>query len=161
MNEGFLKCPNEQTLFTKQNEEGKMLIVSVYVDDLIYTGDDEGMMIRFKQSMMKVFEMTDLGKMKFFLGIEVMQRSDGIFICQKKYALEILKKFGMAESHEVSSPIVPCSKLCKDEAGVAIDESYYKQIMGSLMYLTLTLPDLVYSVSLISRYMAKPTEIHL
>ena len=99
--------------------------------------------------------------MKFFLGIEVIQLSDGIFICQKKYALEILKKFGMAESHEVSSPIVPGSKLCKDEAGVAIDESYYKQIVGSLMYLTSTRPDLVYSVSLISRYMANPTEIHL
>ena len=68
MKEGFFKCLNEQTLFTKQNKEGNMLIVSVYVDDLIYTGDDEGMMIRFKKSMMQVFEMTDLGKNEVFPG---------------------------------------------------------------------------------------------
>jgi hypothetical protein len=111
--------------------------------------------------MMQVFEMTDLGKMKFFLGIEVSQQNDGIFICQKKYALEILKRFGMLESREVNSPIVPGSKLSKDADGVAIDESYYKQIVGSLMYLTTTRLDLVYNVSLISRYMAKPTKLHL
>ena len=160
INEGFDKCPNEQTLFTKLSKEGKMLIASVYVDDLIYTGDDEGMMSSFKCSMMQVFEMTDLGKMKFFLGIEVSQQSDGIFICQKKYALEILKRFGMIENREVSSLIVPGSKLNKDADGVTVDESFYKQI-GSLMYLTSTRPDLVYSVSLISRYMARPTNLHL
>jgi hypothetical protein len=110
---------------------------------------------------MHVFEMTDMGKMKFFLGIEVSQQNDGIFICQKKYALEILKRFGMLESREVNSPIVPGSKLSKDADGVAIDESYYKQIVGSLMYLTTTRLDLVYNVSLISRYMAKPTKLHL
>jgi hypothetical protein len=161
INEGFDKCPNEQTLFTKRSKEGKMLIASVYVDDLIYTGDDEEMISSFKCSMMQVFEMTDLGKMKFFLGIEVSQQGDGIFICQKKYALEILKRFGMIESHEVNSPIVPGSKLSKDADGVAVDESFYKQIIGSLMYLTSTRPDLVYSVSLISRYMARPTDLHL
>jgi hypothetical protein len=70
--------------------------------------------------MMQVFEMTDLGKMKFFLGIEVSQQSDGIFICQKKYALEILKQFGMIESCEVNSTIVQGSKLSKDAGGVAV-----------------------------------------
>ena len=119
------------------------------------------MMSSFKCSIMHVFEMTDMGKMKFFLGIEVSQQNNGIFICQKKYALEILKRFGMLESHEVNSPIVPGSKLSKDADGVAIDESYYKKIVGSLMYLTTIHPDLVYNVSLISRYMAKPTKLHL
>jgi len=161
INEGFEKYPNEQTLFTKRSKEGKMLIASVYVDDLIYIGDDEEMISSFKCSMMQVFEMTDLGKMKFFLGIEVSQQDDGIFICQKKYVLEILKRFGMIESREVNSPIVPGSKLSKDTDGVAVDESFYKQIIGSLMYLTSTHPDLVYSVSLISRYMARPTDLHL
>jgi len=157
INESFEKYPNEQTLFTKQSKEGKMLIASVYVDDLIYTGDDEEMISSFKYSMIQVFEMTDLGKMKFFLGIEVSQQGDGIFIYQKKYALEILKQFGMIESREVNSPIVPGSKLSKDADGVAVNESFYKQIIGSLMYLTSTRPDLVYNVSLISRYMARPT----
>ena len=159
--EAFGKCPNEQTLFTKCNKEGKILIVSVYVDDLIYTGDDAEMMNDFKCSMMQVFEMTDLGKMRYFLGIEVMQQNCGIFINQKRYAVEILKRFGMMESREVSSPMVPGSKLSKDENGIRIDESYFKQIIGSLMYLSSTRPDLVYSVSLISRYMSNPTETHL
>lgn len=161
VNEGFEGCPNEQTLFTKRSKEGKILIVSVYVDDLIYTGDDEDMLSSFKRSMMKAFEMTDLGKMRFFLGIEVSQQSNGIFICQKKYAVEVLKRFGMFESNEVNSPIIPGCKLNKDEHGIKIDESYYKQVVGSLMYLTATRPDMMYSVSLISRYMANPTEFHL
>lgn len=161
VSEGFKRCPNEQTLFTKSSKECKLLIVSVYVDDLIYTGDDEEMTSSFKCSMMQAFEMTDLGKMKFFLGIEVSQQPDGIFICQKKYAHEVLERFGMLDSHAVNSPIVPGCKLSKDEDGVAINESYYKQIVGSLMDLTATRPDIMYAVSLISKFMAKPTKIHL
>jgi hypothetical protein len=69
---GFQKCISEQTLFVKQTSGGRILIVSVYVDDLIFTRDDEQMMLEFKQSMMRVFDMTDLGRMRFFLGIEVL-----------------------------------------------------------------------------------------
>jgi hypothetical protein len=159
--EGFETCPNEHTLFIKKGAEGKMIIVSIYVDDLIYTGNDEDMMNGFKSSMMNVFDMTDMGKMRFFLGIEVIQKANGNFICQKKYAIEVLKRFGMAESNPVSSPIVPGVKLNKDDQGVQVDESYYKQIVGSLMYLTTTRPDMMFSVSLISRFMSRPTELHL
>lgn len=138
-----------------------MLIVSIYVDDLIYTGDDENMMFDFKNSMMKVFYMTDLGRMRFFLSIEVLQRSDGNFICQKRYAMEVLKRFGMFESKSVNIPIVPGFKMSRDNHGVTMDETYLKKIVGSLMYLTATRPDMMFSISLISRYMAKPTELHL
>jgi len=159
--EGFETCPNEHTLFIKRGAEGKVIIVSIYVDDLIYTGNDEDMMNGFKNSMISVFDMTDLGKMQFFLGIEVIQRTDGNFICQKKYAIDVLKRFAMAESNPVSSPIVPGVKLNKDDQGVQVDESYYRQIVGSLMYLTTTRPDMMFSVSLISRFMSRPTELHL
>lgn len=74
VSEGFQRCHSEQTLFVKTNK-GKILIVSVYVDDLIYTGDDELMIAEFKNSMMRWFDMTDLGKMRFFLGIEVLQKN--------------------------------------------------------------------------------------
>lgn len=161
ISEGFQRCYSEQTLFIKWNKEGKILIVSVYVDDLIFTGDDELMMSEFKNSMMREFDMTDLGRMRFFLGIEVLQKSDGIYISQRKYAMEVLKRFSMEESNSVSSPIVPGFKICKDEDGIKVDETYYKQIVGSLMYLTATRPDLMFVVSLISRYMAKPTQLHL
>lgn len=131
IDEGFQRCDSEQTLFTKRSKEGKIIIVSVYVDDLIFTGNCKIMMSEFKSSMLREFEMSDLGKMRFFLGIEVLQKSDGIYICQRKYASEVLKRFGMMESNSVSSPIVPEFKVSKDEDGKEVDETYYKQLVGS------------------------------
>jgi hypothetical protein len=159
--EGFRRCDSEQTLFTKRSKEGEIIIVSVYVDDLIFTGNDEVMMSEFKSSMLREFDMSDLGKMRLFHGIEVLQNSDGIYICQKKYALEVLTRFGMMESNSVGSPIVPGSKINRDGNGDFVDETYYKQLVGSLMYLTATRPDMVFVTCLISRYMEKPMEIHL
>lgn len=91
--------------------------------------------------------------MRYFLGIEVMQSSAGIFICQKKYAYEVLDRFQMANSNPVQSLIIPGAKLTKDVDGVRIDITYYKQIIGSLMYLSATRPDMAYVVSLFSRFM--------
>ena len=79
-------------MFIKNKAEGKILIISLYVDDLIFTGNDESMFVKFKSSMMGKFDMTDLGKMRIFFGIEVVQRTDGIFINQKKYTMEVLKR---------------------------------------------------------------------
>ncbi|XP_024959022.1 uncharacterized protein LOC112499998 [Cynara cardunculus var. scolymus] len=115
----------------------------------------------FKSSMMQAFDMTDLGKMRFFLGVEVLQNPGEIFICQRKYATNVLKKFAMLESKPVKNPIVPGSKINKDVGGIEIDDTHYKQIVGSLMYLSATRPDIMYNISLISRYMSKPTELHL
>jgi len=158
--EGFQKCISEQTLFVKTSG-GRILIVSIYVDDLIFTGDDEQMMLEFKQLMMRVFDMTDLGRMRFFLGIEVLQQTNGTYICQRKYTLEVLKRFGMEESNAVMNPIVPGFKTNKIEEGNKIDETYYKQIVGSLMYITATRLDIMFGVSFISRFMSNPTEVHL
>jgi hypothetical protein len=94
----------------------------------------------------------DLGKMKFFLGIEVNQTNDGIFIHQNKYANEILVKFGMENCNKVCSPIVPGCKLTKNEEGKASDAKWYKQVVGSLMYMLATRPDLAYSVCLIASW---------
>ena len=161
MKEGFEKCDYEHTLFIKTSKEGKVLIISLYVDDLIFTGNDELMFTEFKNSMKHEFDMIDLGKMRYFLGLEVLQRFDGVFINQKKYALEVLQLFGMDKSNSVHNPIVPGFKLVKDEGGVKVDKNYYKQIVGSLMYLIATQPYMMFVVSLISRYMENPTEFHL
>ena len=161
MKEGFEKCDYEHTLFIKASKEDKVLIISLYVDDLIFTGNDKLMFTEFKNSMKHEFDMTDLSKMRYFLGLEVLQRSDGVFINQKKYALEVLQLFGMDKSNSVHNPIVPGFKLVKDEGGVKVDKNYYKQIVGSLMYLIATQPGMMFVVSLISRYMENPTEFHL
>jgi hypothetical protein len=105
--------------------------------------------------------MTDLGRMKYFLGIEVIQSVDGIFIHQMKYASEILSKFGMESCNKVCSLIVPGCKLVRNESGKASDARHYKQIVGSLMYLLATRPDLTYSVCLVARFMERPTEMHI
>ena len=87
LKEGFEKCPYEHTLFIKKSTHGtSLLLVCLYVDDLIFTGNDEILFSSFKHSMMKEFDMTDLGRMRYFLGLEMLQRADGIFICQRKYA---------------------------------------------------------------------------
>lgn len=161
MSEGFERCHNEYSLFTKTSREGKILFVSLYVDDLIFTGNDELMFLEFKNSMVREFDMTDLGGMRYFLGVEVLQRSDGIYISQRKYALEVLKRFGMEGCNSVHNPIVPGFKLFKDENGVKVDETYFSQVVESLMYLTATRPDLMFVVSLISRYIGQPTELYL
>ncbi|XP_015573326.1 uncharacterized mitochondrial protein AtMg00810-like [Ricinus communis] len=140
---------------------GNLLIISVYVDDLIYTSDSEYMLEEFKASMMKTFEMTDLGLMKYFLGIEVMQTLHGNFICQKKCAKEILQRFGMEGCQSVMTAIVPRTRLHKDTKEAVVCETNFKQIVGSLMYLTTTRPDLMFGVSLISKYMSKPITLHL
>lgn len=158
--EGFGKEDNEQTLFTKVNKQGKHLIISLYVDDLIYTGDDENMMVEFKKFVMKEFDTTDLGKMKYFLGIEVVQFDGGIFFSQAKYVMKVLRRFVMEHSNSVENPMVPGFKIFKDENGIEMDGSFFKQLIASMMYLTATRPDIMYAVSLLNRYMSRPTELH-
>jgi len=159
--EGFLKCPYEHTLYVKFGVDKKMLVMCLYVDDLIYMGNDRSMFNEFKKSMMKEFDMTDLGLMYYFLGIEVVQLSDGVFISHKKYALEILDRFKMKNCNSVSTPTDLSLKLIKDDARKKMNATLYKQMVGSLMYLTSTRLDIMYVVSLISRYMECPTEAHL
>ena len=99
------------------------MIVSLYVDDLIFTSNSESLFVKFKNSMKLEFDMTDLGKMKYFLGVEVLQNSDGIYISQKKYAKDILERFGMEKNNSLKNPIVPGGKLMKDEKGVKVNVS--------------------------------------
>jgi len=158
---GFQKCPFEHTLFVKIRDGGKMLIVCLYVDDLIFTRNDSVMFDDFKKSMMDEFEMSDLGKMHYFLDLEIVQSDDGIFVSQKKYVQKLLDKFKMQKCNPTNTPSEFGLKLYKNEEGEKVDNTLYKQIIGSLMYLTATRPDIMYSVSLISRYMESLTEIHL
>ena len=121
LREGFLKCPYEHTLFVKITNGGKILIVCVYVDDLIFTRNDVAMFDKFKKSMMIKFDMTDLGMLHYFLGIEVVQSADGIFISQKKYVQEILDRFQMTNCNSVNTPVEYGLKLTKDHGGKKVE----------------------------------------
>ncbi|KAM1485555.1 hypothetical protein TB1_036396 [Malus domestica] len=158
---GFQKSPSEATLYTKTESNNKTLIVSIYVDDVVYTGNDAAMMEEFKEEMMKRYEMTDLGLLHHFLGIGVIQKASSIFIHQKKYAETLLEKFGLKGCKPVSTPLIANEKLKKEDGSEPADASLYKSIVGSLLYLTATRLDLMFSASLLSRFMQNPSKIHM
>ena len=133
-------CIRSHGLYVKTNDYGDLLILCLYVDDVIFTVSNLKMIGDFKHIMMKEFEMTDLGLMSYFLGIEVIQGDDGIFIHQRKFVDEFLKKFKMEDSNPVKTPIETGIKLTKEGDGRTVDATYFKQIVGSLRYLTCTRP---------------------
>eukprot|EP00253_Pinus_taeda_P003624 PITA_03624 len=110
--------------------------------------------------MKEEFKMTDMGFMRYFLGIEVDQNENGIFISQARYVNEVLGKFNMQECKAAITPTVMGLKLSKEDRSKEFDPSLYKSIVGSLMYLTSTRPDIMFAVSLISRFMERPKEAH-
>jgi hypothetical protein len=155
---GFNRSQNEPTLYTKIDQHGKILIVCLYVDDMIYTKNIE--LTNFQHAMLSEFEMTDLGIMKYFLGIEVDQSTKGIFVCQKKYAPDIIKRFCMEECNPVETPIPLGTKLSKKDEGPTVEPTLYKSLVGSLLYLTTTRLDIMYAASLVSRLMESPKDFH-
>jgi hypothetical protein len=155
---GFSRSQNEPTLYIKRDQHGKILIVCLYVDDMIYTGNLE--LTNFKHAMQSEFEMTDLGIMKYFLGIEVNQSTKGIFVCQQKYAADIIKRFRMEGCNPVETPIPLGTKLSKNDEGPTVDSTLYKILVGSLLYLTATMLDIMYAASLVSRFMEFSKDSH-
>lgn len=145
----------------KVSNSGDILMVCLYVDDLIFTSNNTSMVETFKQCIMKEFEMIDLGLMSYFLGIEVIQGDNGIFISQKKYVTDILKKYQMDSCNPAKTPVEVGTKLTKEGEGSLVDSTYFKQIVGSLRYLTCTRPNISYGVGLISRFMESPHQSHL
>ncbi|XP_048436129.1 uncharacterized mitochondrial protein AtMg00810-like [Pyrus x bretschneideri] len=134
-----------------------MLIVSIYVDDIIYTGSS---IEDFKVDMMHKYEMTYLGLLHHFLGMGVMQTESSIFIHQKKYATSLLKKFGLQDCKCVSIPLVPGDKLRTDDDSGAVDVAQFKKIVGSLLYLTATRPNIMYASCLLARFIHYLTNKH-
>ena len=137
-----------------------MIFVSLYVDDLIFIGNNDEMIEEFKGTMRREFEMTDLGLMKFFLGLEVRQEKMSTFVSQETYAKEILKKYKMENCNPISIPMKPGAKLSKFDGGECVDASRYRSLVGSLRYLTCTRLDLSLSVGIISRFMEEPIYSH-
>ncbi|XP_028123609.1 uncharacterized protein LOC114320744 [Camellia sinensis] len=115
----------------------------------------------FKMSMIRKFEITDIGLMSHFLCIEVVQREDGIFISQNGYAKEIFKRFGMESCNPVNTPVESGLELRKSTNGGNIDPTYFKSLVASLRYLTCTRPDIFYGFGLISRYVEASNQSHL
>ncbi|XP_039137128.1 uncharacterized mitochondrial protein AtMg00810-like [Dioscorea cayenensis subsp. rotundata] len=119
------------------------------------------MLMEFKEEMLRTFEMSDLGPLRYFLGLEVKQKPGSLFVSQHKYAEDLLKKTRMLHSKAISTPMNSNEKLyVKDNSGNT-DSSRYRRIVGSLLYLTHTRPDLMYAVGVVSRFMQAPTSHHM
>ncbi|KAG8473238.1 hypothetical protein CXB51_035235 [Gossypium anomalum] len=149
----FEKSVSEPTLFIKKTKNKTLLIVSLYVDDLLVTGSKGELIDEFKVQMQEVFEMTDLGVMTYFLGMEVNQSNQGIFINQHAFALKILNRFCMTNCKTVSTPVTQGEKLTSCGNQERVDEKEYRSLVGCLLYLTATRPDILYAVNLLSRFM--------
>jgi hypothetical protein len=138
--------------------EGKLLIIFLYVDDLILTSD-EHLIHSCKEDLAKEFEMKDLGLLHYFLGLEIWKRDGEIFVSQGKYAREILGKFHMEGWKPMDTPLP--RKWRKEDATSreVVDSTIYLQLVGSLMYLVNTRPDIFYAVNQLSQAMVKPTKL--
>ena len=118
----------------------------MYVDDLIITGVSMEEITTFKLQMTKLFRMSDLGKLSFYLGIEIHQQPDRITLCQTAYAKRLLEQAGLSACNSLSMPIQQRLKLSKDGVGDEVDVTYYRSIIGGLRYLTHTRPDISFAV---------------
>jgi hypothetical protein len=138
--------------------EGKLLIIFLYVDDLILTGDDK-LIHSCKEDLMKDFEMKDLGLLHYFLGLEIWQQDGELFVSQSKYTREILGKFHMEGCKPMDTPLPGNWRKEDATSGGIVDAIVYRQLVGSLMYLVNTRPDIFYAVNQLSQAMVKPTKL--
>ena len=156
---GYKQCNGDHTVFYRHSGR-KILVLAAYVDGIIITGDDETEIIRLKENLSKEFEVKDLGKLRYFLGIEIARNPKGIVLSQRKYVLDLLSETGMLGCRPVSTPIDLNHKLCV-ESGNPVNKERYQRLVGHLIYLCHTRPDISYAVSVVSRYMHDPRSGHL
>nr|GEV99089.1 reverse transcriptase domain-containing protein [Tanacetum cinerariifolium] len=156
----FSKGTDDPTLFIRR--EGKdILLVQIYVDDIIFASTKLDLYESFSKIMCSKFKMSMMGKLSFFLRLQISKSPRGIFLNQSKYALESLKKYGIETCDPLDTLMVKKSKLDEDPLGKAVDLTRYRRMIGTLIYLTSSRPDLVFAVCMCARYQAKPTKKHL
>nr|GEV50820.1 hypothetical protein [Tanacetum cinerariifolium] len=159
VSKGFSKGSIDPTLFiTKHGED--ILLVQIYVDDIIFGSTNLKLSKQFEILMHNKFEMSMLGELKLFLRIQIHQSPRGIFINQDKYAQEILMKHGMT-SCDSTGTLMATKHLDADLSGTPVDQTKYQSMVGTLMYLTASRPDIVHATCYCAHYQAKPTEKHL
>ncbi|GJQ93936.1 retrovirus-related pol polyprotein from transposon TNT 1-94 [Tanacetum coccineum] len=150
----------DNPLFTKK-KSSNLIIVQIYVDDIIFGSTCQDMCDEFAKIMHDEFEMSMIGELNFFLGLQIKQMEDGIFFNQSKYIKEMLKKFGLEDSKPMKTPMSSDTKLTKDEECESVDSTKYRGMIGSLLYLTASRPDIMFSVCLCARFQEAPKTSHL
>uniref|UniRef100_A0A2N9G457 Reverse transcriptase Ty1/copia-type domain-containing protein n=1 Tax=Fagus sylvatica TaxID=28930 RepID=A0A2N9G457_FAGSY len=147
--------------FSTSSESGKVTALIVYVDDIVVTGNDIMEMGKLKTYLAKEFEIKDLGTLRYFLGIEVARSKEGIFVSQRKYVLDLLVETGMLACKPIDTPIEQNHRLGEDVDDTPVDRERYQKLVGKLIYLSHTRPDIAFAVSVVSQFMHAPCEKHM
>jgi hypothetical protein len=157
---GYHQGNSDHTLFIKQ-KGGKVTLLVIYVDDMIVTGDDTDEIQKLQGYLASEFDMKNLGGLKYFLGVEVARSSSGIYLSQRKYVLDLLTETGMLGCKPASTPIVQNHHLGIYPDQAPTNRERYQRLVGKLIYLSLTRPDIAYAVSVVSQFMHSPSEDHM
>ncbi|GJT05211.1 putative ribonuclease H-like domain-containing protein [Tanacetum coccineum] len=160
LDKGFHRGQIDKTLFIRRHKDN-ILLVQVYVDDIIFGSTKKEMSTEFKKLMHDKFQMSSIGELSFFLGLQVKQKSDGTYISQDKYVAEILRKFDLASIKIASTPMETNKPLTKDEEAENVDVHLYRSMIGSLMYLTASRLDIMFAVCACTRLQVTPNTSHL
>jgi hypothetical protein len=169
MQAGFMQSTYDHSLFTKR-EGTDLVIILIYVDDLLITGSSNVLISEAKATLNQHFKMKDLGELKYFLGIEVLRSEKGILLNQRKYALELISGVGLGGCRPVSTPMEHNQRLTtveydkhlgKTDDAELEDVGSYQRLVGKLLYLTITRPDISFAVQVLSQFMQQPKQSHL
>jgi hypothetical protein len=155
---GFIRGHVDRTLFIRNQGEHK-LIVQIYVDDIIFGATIDSQAHKFSKEMKQEFEMRMIGELTYFLGLQVKQSPEGIFISQSKYAKDSVKRFGLDGKSHAHTPMSTCVKISADVTGKSVDSPLYRSMIGSLLYLTASKPDIAFSIGVCARFQANPRNL--
>ncbi|KAJ4790834.1 Retroelement pol polyprotein-like [Rhynchospora pubera] len=156
---GFIQSKADYSLFAYRN--GNIFItVLVYVDDLVIAGNNGEAILNFKSYLSRAFSMKDLGMLKYFLGIEFARNATGLVLCQRKYTLDILAEYGLLGSKPAATPLEQNHNLSTLHGESMAEPEKYRRLVGKLIYLTITRPELSYSVHILAQFMQNPLSAH-
>jgi len=158
LSNGYERGMIDKTLFIKKSNS-EIILVQIYVDDIIFGTTKDNLCEEFVVAMQGEIEMSMMVELSFFLGLQVKQSKDGIFLSQSKYCKEILKKFEMESCKEVSTPMPSSCYMDADVAGKEVDQTKYGELIGSLLYLTASRLDIMFTMCLSTRFQANPKNL--
>lgn len=157
---GFHQSYTDHTLFIR-NVRGKYVAVLVYVDDIIIISNDDNEVATLKTDLQRFFKLRDLGPLKYFLGLEIARSSSGISICQRKYILELLEDTGLLACKPSNIPMDPRNTMCTDsDEHLLTEPDVYRRLIGRMMYLTITRPDITFAVNKLCQFTSAPRPSH-
>lgn len=159
--DGFTQCQSDHTMFIKHSLEGKVTLFIVYVDDIVITGDDHDQIEHLKNFLAREFEVKDLGQLKYFLGMKITRTKNGIYVSQRKYTLDLLQEIGMLGCKASNTPIEAVKCGSSEDESPPTDKDRYQSLVGKLIYLAHTRPDIGFAISMASRHMSNPNDTHM